>query len=90
MPPMGIEPVIPADQSSPTPTKLIDNHDSLIRGIGEYRFIKPLGTGKFSDVVLASHYETERLVAIKVRSFNWELIFTSSPDVVIYKPKSMD
>lgn len=66
---MDMDTVVAEDQSQSASTKLTENHDSLIKGIGDYRLIKPLGTGKFSDVMLASHYETERLVAIKVCSF---------------------
>ncbi|CAM0137048.1 unnamed protein product [Umbelopsis sp. WA50703] len=53
-------------QPSSTQIKLTENNDGLINGIGDYHLIKPLGTGKFSDVVLAKHYDTGRLVAIKI------------------------
>ena len=66
IPPIEIDAEVSEEQPTSTPTKLTENHDSLIRGIGEYRLIKPLGTGKFSDVMLATHYETQSLVAIKV------------------------
>lgn len=66
IPPIEIDAEVSEEQPTSTPTKLTENHDGLIRGIGEYQLIKPLGTGKFSDVMLATHYETQRLVAIKV------------------------
>ncbi|CAO3628104.1 unnamed protein product [Cunninghamella blakesleeana] len=43
-----------------------NNHDILLNGIGPYQFIKPLGNGKFSKVVLAKNVETDELVAIKM------------------------
>ncbi|KAI9300487.1 hypothetical protein BJ944DRAFT_209082 [Cunninghamella echinulata] len=43
-----------------------NNHDLLLNGIGPYQFIKPLGNGKFSKVVLAKNIETDQLVAIKM------------------------
>lgn len=43
-----------------------NNQDSFLNGIGPYEFIKPLGNGKFSKVLLAYHLETQQQVAIKV------------------------
>ncbi|CEG65727.1 hypothetical protein RMATCC62417_02450 [Rhizopus microsporus] len=40
--------------------------DSYLNGIGDYVFIKPIGQGKFSKVILANHYLTNEKVAIKV------------------------
>lgn len=42
------------------------NSDSLLNGIGDYIFQSPLGDGKFSKVILAKHYLSGELVAIKV------------------------
>jgi hypothetical protein len=42
------------------------NSDSLLCGIGNYIFKEPLGDGKFSKVMLATHYSTGEEVAIKV------------------------
>jgi serine/threonine protein kinase len=44
-----------------------NNQDSYLNGIGSYEFIKSLGSGKFSKVMLAYHLETHQQVAIKVR-----------------------
>lgn len=43
------------------------NQDTLLNGIGPYRFHGPLGSGKFSRVVLARHRDTGKQVAIKVQ-----------------------
>ncbi|KAI8370948.1 kinase-like domain-containing protein [Blakeslea trispora] len=43
-----------------------NNQDSCLNGIGPYEFIKPLGSGKFSRVMLAQHLETQQQVAIKI------------------------
>lgn len=45
------------------------NQDTLLNGIGPYRFHGPLGSGKFSRVVLARHRDTDKQVAIKVHVF---------------------
>lgn len=45
------------------------NQDTLLNGIGPYRFHGPLGSGKFSRVVLARHRDTDKQVAIKVHLF---------------------
>ncbi|KAI7884835.1 kinase-like protein [Lichtheimia hyalospora FSU 10163] len=42
------------------------NQDTLLNGIGPYRFHGPLGSGKFSRVVLARHRDTGKQVAIKI------------------------
>lgn len=42
------------------------NQDTLLAGIGLYKFVGSLGNGKFSRVVLAQHVETGKQVAIKV------------------------
>ncbi|KAG1447452.1 hypothetical protein G6F46_008288 [Rhizopus delemar] len=42
------------------------NSDSLLNGIGDYIFQSPLGDGKFSKVMLAKHYFSGELVAIKM------------------------
>lgn len=47
------------------------NQDTLLNGIGPYRFHGPLGSGKFSRVVLARHRDTGKQVAIKVCSRGW-------------------
>lgn len=43
------------------------NSDSLLNGIGDYIFQAPLGDGKFSKVILSTHYLTGLKVAIKVK-----------------------
>lgn len=50
-----------------TATVTGSNQDSYLNGIGSYEFIKSLGNGKFSRVMLAYHLETHQQVAIKVR-----------------------
>lgn len=53
--------------STDTNTTVVGNNkDSYLNGIGPYEFIKPLGSGKFSKVMLAHHLETHQQVAIKV------------------------
>ncbi|KAI9498735.1 kinase-like domain-containing protein [Zychaea mexicana] len=42
------------------------NQDTLLNGIGPYRFMGPLGSGKFSRVVLAKHLQTDKQVAVKI------------------------
>lgn len=55
----------PEKQSNTTAS---GNQDSYLNGIGSYEFIKSLGSGKFSKVMLAYHLETHQQVAIKVRA----------------------
>ncbi|KAI9321619.1 kinase-like domain-containing protein [Dichotomocladium elegans] len=40
--------------------------DTLVNGIGDYRFVEQIGHGKFSKVMLAQHYRTGDRVAIKI------------------------
>ncbi|KAI9279279.1 kinase-like domain-containing protein [Sporodiniella umbellata] len=44
----------------------IHNQDASLNGIGYYTFLEPLGSGKFSRVMLAQHNETQQKVAIKI------------------------
>ncbi|KAI8990121.1 kinase-like domain-containing protein [Pilobolus umbonatus] len=44
----------------------VNNYDTALNGIGPYAFIRVLGRGKFSKVVLAYHLETMKRVAIKI------------------------
>lgn len=53
-------------KSQPKSTTSGNNQDSYLNGIGSYEFIKSLGSGKFSKVMLAYHLETHQQVAIKV------------------------
>ncbi|KAI7896845.1 kinase-like domain-containing protein [Mucor mucedo] len=53
----------PEKQSNTTAS---GNQDSYLNGIGSYEFIKSLGSGKFSKVMLAYHLETHQQVAIKI------------------------
>ncbi|KAI9482871.1 MAG: kinase-like domain-containing protein [Benjaminiella poitrasii] len=59
------QPTIKEEKKEPT-TKTTNNQDSFLNGIGPYEFIKPLGSGKFSKVMLAYHLETHQKVAIKI------------------------
>lgn len=43
------------------------NQDLMLNGIGPYKFVGPLGNGKFSRVMLAKHMETDKQVAVKVK-----------------------
>ncbi|CAG8439696.1 12084_t:CDS:2 [Ambispora leptoticha] len=43
-----------------------NNPDILLSGIGEYRYVKTLGVGKFSQVNLATHVVTGEEVAVKI------------------------
>ncbi|CAG8485616.1 2062_t:CDS:2 [Ambispora gerdemannii] len=43
-----------------------NNPDILLSGIGEYRYVKTLGVGKFSQVNLATHIVTGEEVAVKI------------------------
>ncbi|KAI8094090.1 kinase-like domain-containing protein [Thamnidium elegans] len=57
----------PVDTSKPENKKEPgNNQDNHLNGIGPYEFIKPLGSGKFSKVMLAYHLETHQQVAIKI------------------------
>ena len=56
----------PKRQSSSNTIVTANNQDSYLNGIGPYEFMKPLGSGKFSRVMLAYHLETHQQVAIKV------------------------
>ncbi|KAI8377425.1 kinase-like domain-containing protein [Radiomyces spectabilis] len=47
-------------------TSFVNNQDTLLNGIGPYTFLKQLGNGKFSRVMLATHSETQTQVAIKI------------------------
>lgn len=59
---------LPVDKTKPENKKEpVNNQDNHLNGIGPYEFIKPLGSGKFSKVMLAYHLETHQQVAIKVR-----------------------
>lgn len=58
----------PTRQSSSNTITTGNNQDSYLNGIGSYEFIKSLGNGKFSKVMLAYHLETRQQVAIKVQS----------------------
>lgn len=51
---------VPKKQYPPSP-------DAYLKGIGDYTFIKQVGQGKFSRVILSYHYLTKQQVAIKVR-----------------------
>ncbi|GAA5801787.1 hypothetical protein HPULCUR_007240 [Helicostylum pulchrum] len=57
----------PVDKTKPENKKEpVNNQDNHLNGIGPYEFIKPLGSGKFSKVMLAYHLETHQQVAIKI------------------------
>ena len=49
----------PKKQYPPSP-------DSYLQGIGDYTFIKQVGQGKFSRVMLSTHCLTKKQVAVKV------------------------
>lgn len=49
----------PKKQYPPSP-------DSYLQGIGDYTFIKQIGQGKFSRVMLSIHCLTKKQVAVKV------------------------
>ncbi|ORY91075.1 kinase-like domain-containing protein [Syncephalastrum racemosum] len=42
------------------------NQDSVLSGVGMYKFTGQLGSGKFSKVMLAKHIETGKQVAVKI------------------------
>ena len=50
----------PKKQYPPSP-------DSYLQGIGDYTFIRQVGQGKFSRVMLSTHCLTKKQVAVKVR-----------------------
>lgn len=50
----------PKKQYPPSP-------DSYLQGIGDYTFIRQVGQGKFSRVMLSTHRLTKKQVAVKVR-----------------------
>lgn len=55
-------------KSSSTPKKQYPpSPDSYLQGIGDYTFVKQVGQGKFSRVILSYHYLTKKQVAIKVK-----------------------
>jgi serine/threonine protein kinase len=54
-------------KSTSTPKKQYPpSPDAFLQGIGDYTFIKQVGQGKFSRVILSYHYITKKQVAIKV------------------------
>ncbi|KAI9332406.1 kinase-like domain-containing protein [Pilaira anomala] len=55
-----------SSSTTTTTTNLINNQDNNLNGIGPYEYIKSLGNGKFSRVMLAYHLETHQQVAIKI------------------------
>ena len=56
-----------AESSNNSSTVSADgNQDTSLHGIGPYRFVGSLGSGKFSRVMLAKHLETDKQVAVKV------------------------
>lgn len=57
----------PSNNSSKSKKQLPPSPDLYLSGIGDYTFIKQIGQGKFSKVLLAFHYQTKKQVAIKVR-----------------------
>ncbi|GAN06059.1 conserved hypothetical protein [Mucor ambiguus] len=52
-------PLPPKKQYPPSP-------DSYLQGIGDYTFIKQVGQGKFSRVMLSTHCLTKKQVAVKI------------------------
>ncbi|KAK4512720.1 HOG (high osmolarity glycerol) pathway protein [Mucor velutinosus] len=52
--------------SNTSATVTANNQDNYLNGIGSYEFVKSLGSGKFSRVMLAYHLETHQQVAIKI------------------------
>lgn len=52
----------PAKQYPPSP-------DTYLNGIGDYTFIRQVGQGKFSKVMLSYHCLTRKQVAVKVGFF---------------------
>jgi hypothetical protein len=52
----------------PPPTKQYPpSPDSYLQGIGDYTFIRQVGQGKFSRVMLSFHCLTKKQVAVKVK-----------------------
>ncbi|CEP19389.1 hypothetical protein [Parasitella parasitica] len=49
----------PSKQYPPSP-------DSFLQGIGDYTFVKQIGQGKFSRVMLSTHCLTQKQVAVKI------------------------
>lgn len=79
----------PTRQSSSNTITTGNNQDSYLNGIGSYEFIKSLGNGKFSKVMLAYHLETRQQVAIKVQSiitclYRKKKVTTYSTQFLIY------
>lgn len=66
-------PKVETKSTAPSNQSSGNNQDSYLNGIGSYEFIKPLGSGKFSKVMLAYHLETHQQVAIKVSLFYKEV-----------------
>lgn len=54
------------------------NQDSVLSGVGTYKFTGQLGSGKFSKVMLAKHIETGKQVAVKVPTFSHALTLIST------------
>jgi hypothetical protein len=65
-------PTTTTDTQSSATTITSNNQDSYLNGIGSYEFIKSLGSGKFSRVMLAYHLKTHQQVAIKVTFKSFE------------------
>lgn len=70
----------PKRQSSSNTIVTANNQDSYLNGIGSYEFVKSLGNGKFSRVMLAYHLETHQQVAIKVIIFCKSCIYYPNSD----------
>jgi hypothetical protein len=58
----------PAKQYPPSP-------DSYLNGIGDYTFIRQVGQGKFSRVMLSYHCLTRKQAAVKVVNCKLYLVF---------------
>ncbi|KAI8879299.1 kinase-like protein [Backusella circina FSU 941] len=59
-------PAVKRSSSKPPAKEYPPSPDTFLNGIGDYRFIRQIGQGKFSRVMLSVHCLTHKHVAIKV------------------------
>lgn len=60
------------------------NSDSVLDGIGDYIFQSPIGGGKFSKVMLGTHYLTGEKRAIKVLITSTANVYTNAHVLLDY------
>ncbi|OBZ90758.1 Serine/threonine-protein kinase MARK2 [Choanephora cucurbitarum] len=62
----ALPPPAPAKKSRKPTKQYPPSPDTFLQGIGDYTFVRQVGQGKFSRVILSYHSLTKRQVAIKI------------------------